>query len=69
MAKNEPFKYTVCSMCGKKFIKQVGHIFHVSFAGVQNQCCSYTCYEKAKKVKAENDQSTYTKYRKEFRSK
>lgn len=51
--KNEPFKYTVCAMCGKKFIKQVGHIYKVMYKGQTNQCCSYTCYQKALKLKEE----------------
>lgn len=69
MAKKEPFKFTVCAMCGKRFIKCVGHMYHVTFAGVQNQCCSYTCYEKAKKVKAEYSQPEYIQHRKEVKCK
>lgn len=63
----EPFKYTICAMCGKKFIKPVGSIYHVSFAYRQNQCCSYTCYQKAKKLKESLNQAEYKRYFKEIR--
>lgn len=66
--KNEPLKFTTCAMCGKQFIKQPGHMYKVEFAGKQNVCCSYTCYQNAKKVKAENNQPEYRKYRKEVES-
>lgn len=46
-----PFKYTVCSMCGKDYIKAPGSIYKVMYKGRVNQCCSYTCYQKALKVK------------------
>lgn len=58
----EPFKYTICSMCGKQFIKPVGSIYHVDFAGRINQCCSYKCYEKAKDLKASLNQVEYKRY-------
>ena len=48
---NGPFKYTVCSMCGKDYIKAPGSIYKVTYKGRINQCCSYTCYQKALKVK------------------
>lgn len=60
--KHEPFKYTVCSICGKQFIKTVGSIYHVSFAGRTNQCCSYKCYQKAKELKASLNQVEYKRY-------
>lgn len=47
----EPFRFTICAMCGKEFIKQPGSIYHVEYKGRINQCCSYTCYQKAIRVK------------------
>ncbi len=47
----EPFKETVCAMCGKKYIKRPGSIYTVQYKGKQNQCCSYTCYMKAIRLK------------------
>ena len=58
----EPFKCTICSMCGKKFIKAAGSIYHVSFAGRTNQCCSYKCYQKAKELKESLNQIEYKRY-------
>lgn len=51
--KREPFKYTVCAMCGKNFIKHPRHIYKVPYKGQTNQCCSYTCYQKALKLREE----------------
>lgn len=51
MNKDGPFKFTVCSMCGKEYIKQPGSIYHVEYIGKINHCCSYTCYKQALKVK------------------
>lgn len=65
--KHEPFKYTVCSICGKKFIKSAASIYHVNFAGRTNQCCSYKCYEKAKQIKSENNSHEYMMYLKELK--
>lgn len=56
--------FTVCCMCGKQFINRPGSIYHVTFAGLQNWCCSYTCYTKAKETKNQNSQPEYVKYRK-----
>ena len=50
MSKNQ-IKLTICAMCGKSFVKQVGSIYHVEYQGRVNQCCSYTCYMKAKRLK------------------
>lgn len=47
----DPFKFTVCSMCGKEYIKQPGSIYKVIYKDRINQCCSYSCYQKAKKLK------------------
>ena len=47
----DPFKFTVCSMCGKEYIKQPGSIYKVPYKRQTNQCCSYTCYQKALKLK------------------
>ena len=60
--KNEPFKHTVCAMCGKKFIKHPGHIYKVVYKGKTNQCCSYTCYNKAKAVKEDNNEASYKRF-------
>lgn len=38
-------------MCGKEYIKQPGSIYKVPYKGQTNQCCSYTCYQKALKLK------------------
>lgn len=46
-----PFKFTVCSMCGKQYIKQPGSIYKVKFKGRVNNCCSYSCYRKAQQIK------------------
>lgn len=48
-----PFKFTVCSMCGKQYIKQPGSIYRVMYKGKTNNCCSYSCYNKAKQIKEE----------------
>lgn len=53
MDNNQPFKFTVCAMCGKQFIRQPGSIYNVKYRGRMNRCCSYTCYQKALKVKEE----------------
>lgn len=47
----EPFKYTICAICGKEFIKQPGHIFKIHFADKTYNCCSYRCYQQGKYVK------------------
>lgn len=59
--KREPFKFTVCSMCGKKFIKPAENLYKVNYCGRVNQCCSYTCYQKALRLKEElkNDETNY----------
>lgn len=38
-------------MCGKEYIKQPGSIYKVIYKDRINQCCSYSCYQKAKKLK------------------
>lgn len=58
----EPFKYTTCCICGKKFIKAASSIYHVSFADRINHCCSYTCYQKAKELKQSLNQVEYKQY-------
>lgn len=49
--RNGPFRYRVCAMCGKEFIKHPDHIYKVRYKGQLNQCCSYTCYRNALKLK------------------
>lgn len=49
--KYEPLKLTDCAICGKPFMKQPGHMYKVKFAGKIYNCCSYSCYIEAKKVK------------------
>lgn len=53
--KREPFNsdYIICSMCGKQFIRRPGSIYKVVYEGRLNRCCSYTCYQKALKLKEE----------------
>ena len=48
-----PFKFTVCAMCGRDYIKPPGSIYKVTYKGQINNCCSYSCYQKALKVKDE----------------
>lgn len=62
---NEPFKFTTCAICGARYIKQIGSIYHVNFAGRSFQCCSYGCYQKALKVKDEYVGSHYKNYLKD----
>lgn len=62
----EPFKYTVCGICGKKFIKSVGSIYHVQFAGKMFQCCSYHCYQQGLQVKEKEVSKHYSNYLREI---
>lgn len=62
----EPFKYTTCGICGKKFIKPVGCIYHVEFAGRMFQCCSYHCYQQGLQVKENEVGKHYSNYLKEI---
>lgn len=64
----DPFKYTVCCICGKNFIKSVSSIYNVEFAGRINHCCSYTCYQEAKKFKSTLNQPAYKHYLEESRN-
>lgn len=64
----EPFKYTTCAICGKKFLKSPGSIYRVLFAGQSCQCCSYTCYLQAKRTKEATVESDYVKERKKLRN-
>lgn len=61
-SKKEPFKYTTCAMCGKRFIKAPENIYHVNFAGRINQCCSYKCYRKALQTKEAYCSKEYRDY-------
>lgn len=45
-----------CALCGKKFIRHVGHMYKVSVRGKIYNLCSYTCYNKAKERK-DNDEN------------
>lgn len=68
MRKNSgPFTQITCAVCGKKFVKQPGSIYHLQFAGRSYQCCSYTCYQKGLDVKENVNQSEYVKYREELK--
>ena len=42
---------TICGVCYKPFIRQVGSIYKISYKGVTYPCCSYGCYRKAQKLK------------------
>lgn len=53
MRDSGPFKFTVCSMCGKQYIRQPGSIYKIVYKGKTNNCCSYSCYNKAKQIKEE----------------
>lgn len=53
MSDSGPFKFTVCSMCGKQYIRQPGSIYKIIYKGKTNNCCSYSCYNKAKSIKEE----------------
>lgn len=56
-------KLLECGICGKKFYKVYCSIYSVEFGGKTYNCCSYTCYQLAKKVKEENNSSQYAKLR------
>lgn len=60
-------KSTTCAMCGNQFIMHPGHIYKVRFAGKEHPCCSYPCYQTAKKVKEDNKESEYVKHRKSMK--
>lgn len=63
-----PFKYTVCAMCGRDYIKRPGSIYKVIYKGRVNQCCSYSCYQKAKKLKEElHNEETHKKFSDELK--
>lgn len=62
----EPFKYTTCGICGRKFIKPVGSIYHMQFAGKTFQCCSYHCYQQGLQVKANEVSKHYSDYLREI---
>lgn len=42
---------TTCAVCGKRFVKAPLSIYKVIKNGKTKQCCSYTCYMKAKEGK------------------
>ena len=70
MMKNSegPFKYTICAMCGKQYIKSPGSIYKVIYKGRINQCCSYSCYQKAKKLKEElHNEANHKKFSDELK--
>ena len=70
MRKNSgPFTQITCAVCGKKFVKQPGSIYHFQFADRSLQFCSYTCYNIGLKVKAETNESEYVKFRNELKDK
>lgn len=58
-----PFKFTTCAICGKQFIRQPGSIYHLRFADKTYQCCSYTCYRNATKVKEGTNEAIYKKFK------
>lgn len=65
----EPFTYTICGICGEKFIKPVGSIYRVKFANRMCNCCSYKCYRIAKEVKDSNVSIQYARLLSENSSK
>lgn len=60
-----PFRYTVCGMCGKKFIKSANSIYTLNFAGKTSHFCSYGCYREAQKTREKFNGSEYKRYMKE----
>lgn len=46
-----PIHLTTCAICGKQFVKAPLNIYKVIKNGKTKQCCSYTCYMKAKEGK------------------
>lgn len=61
----EPFQYTVCGMCGKKFIKATNNIYTLNFAGRTLHFCSYSCYREAQKTREQFNGNEYRRYMKE----
>ena len=62
-----PFKFTTCAICGKQYIKAPGSIYKVNFAGKTYQCCSYTCYNRAKAIKEDNNEASYKRFSDELK--
>ena len=68
MSSKEPFTYTICCMCGKQYIKQPQSIYKVIYKGRINNCCSYTCYQKANKLKETlRDEENHKKFSDELK--
>lgn len=63
-----PFKYTTCAICGKQYIKAPGSIYKVNFAGKTYQCCTYSCYMKAKRLKEDNNEASYKRFSDELKN-
>lgn len=59
-------KQLECGICGKKFYKVYCSIYSVQFGGKSYNCCSYTCYQAAKKVKESHNSSAYERLRREI---
>ena len=66
--KTGPFKFTTCAICGKQYIKPPGSIYKVKFAGKIYQCCSYSCYMRAKKLKEDNNEASYKRFSDELKN-
>lgn len=62
-----PFVQTTCAMCGKKFVKMPGSIYHTTFAGKSQQFCSYTCYQAGLDAKSNINEAKYIKFRNELK--
>ena len=67
--KTGPFKFTTCAICGKQYIKPPGSIYKVNFEGKTYQCCTYSCYMKAKKLKGFNNEASYKRFADEVKGK
>ena len=58
-----PIHLTTCAICGKQFVKAPLSIYKVTYNGRINQCCSYSCYQKAKKLKEDlHNEANYKKF-------
>lgn len=44
--------YTTCSICGKKYFRPPGTIYKLTIDGKLLNCCSYHCFNEAKKLKS-----------------
>lgn len=60
---------SICAICGKEFIFEIGNMYRVTFAGRTFRCCGYTCYNKALEVKENHTSSEYQQFVRELNNK